>query len=174
MLFIAQFNNDSFLVITPPWFWCIFGIILCLLELFLPKNIGSKYRFIAVIMGGSALIVSLILWRSAIYLGFQWQYIMYEGFDLQVMYWMGLSITGAIWIRPMFIKRKKVVIPEALDAITITEIIPGKKGRVIYEGCSWQACCEDKNIAISANQKVCVVRREGNTLIIAPEDRFLA
>ncbi len=172
MLLIALVNMNSFFVFTPPWFWLTVGIILCSLELFLPKNIATKYRFIAVIMGVSALIVSLILWRSAIILGFGWEYSMYEGFEFQIMYWMGLSLTGAIWIRPMFIKRKKVEIPEAIDAQTITEIEAGKKGRVIYEGCYWLACCEDKTIAIAPHQKVCVLRREGNTLIVVPEDLF--
>lgn len=64
------------------------------------------------------------------------------------------------------------MIPDATEAKTITEILPGQTGRVKYEGCSWKACCTNKQVAIAPNQKVYVLRREGNTLIIAPDNLF--
>ena len=170
--FFAQTTANFPFLYSPPWFWLTAGILLGLIELILPKNTATKYKFIALVMGISALIVALILWRAQVALEFDWQYIMYEGFDLQVMYWMGVSIALVIWIRPMFIKRKKVTIPDATEAKTMTEILPGRMGRVLYEGCSWQACCADNQVAIAANQKVYVLRREGNTLIIAPDLMF--
>jgi len=53
-------------------------------------------------------------------LGFDWRYVMYEEFNVQVMYWMGGSLALVIWVRPTLIKRKKVVIPDATEAKTVT------------------------------------------------------
>ncbi|MEM8778980.1 MAG: NfeD family protein, partial [Cyanobacteria bacterium P01_G01_bin.49] len=46
---------------------------------------------------------------------------------------------------------------------------PGKTGRVLYEGNSWSAICADEEMSIASHQKVYVVMRKGNTLIILPE-----
>jgi len=54
-------------------------------------------------------------------------------------------------------------------AETLTEIPAGKEGRVLYEGNLW-ARCDDHNLAIAPNQKVYLVRREGTTLIVLPEN----
>lgn len=169
---LAVATHHPQLAITPPLFWLLAGIVACLTELFLPKRFGSKYRLIALILGICAIIVSVILWRAAIRLGFIWQYIMYDGFDIQVMYWMGLSLVSVIWIRPMFLPRKKYIIPEATEAKTLTEILPGETGKVTYEGCFWQARCADRSMAIAPQQKVYVLRREGNTLVVAPDNLF--
>jgi len=45
----------------------------------------------------------------------------------------------------------------------------GKEGRVLYEG-NFLARCDDHNLAIAPNQKVYLVRREGTTLIVLPEN----
>lgn len=171
LLFTQNTSTLPFLY-SPPWFWLTVGITLGLFELIMPKTTANKYKFIALVMGMGALIVAFILWRAQVALEFDWQYVMYEGFDLQVTYWMGVSIALVIWIRPMFIQRKKVTIPDATEAKTMTEFLPGRTGRVLYEGCSWQAYCADDRVAIAANQKVYVLRREGNTLIIAPDLMF--
>ncbi|WP_439648944.1 NfeD family protein [Leptolyngbya ohadii] len=47
--------------------------------------------------------------------------------------------------------------------------MPGQTGRVIYEGNSWQARCEDEGMTIAPNQRVYVVDRRGTTLIVIPE-----
>ncbi|MEL7354902.1 MAG: NfeD family protein, partial [Cyanobacteria bacterium J06560_5] len=60
----------------------------------------------------------------------------------------------------------------ATEARTTTEILPGKTGRVIYEGNSWQARCEDDQVAIAPDQEVFVVQRKGNTLIVIPLSTF--
>ncbi|TAD93825.1 MAG: NfeD family protein, partial [Oscillatoriales cyanobacterium] len=73
-----------------------------------------------------------------------------------------------IWIRPIFIVRKKFVIPEATEATSISEILSGETGMVIYEGASWKARNEDNQV-IAPRQKVYVLRREGNTLIVVPD-----
>lgn len=173
-LLIAQVvtKYTSTLRIEPPLLWLIIGIILCLVELIIPKNLPKRYKFIALIMGISALIMSFILSRATTTFNFEWQYIMYEGFSWQIIYWMALSLSSIIWLRPMFLKRQQFTIAEATEATTLTQILPGETGRVLYEGTSWQARCADQKIAIAPNQNVCVIRREDNTLIVAPENWF--
>jgi membrane protein implicated in regulation of membrane protease activity len=134
------------------------------------------YRFIALMMGGSAFILAIILWRAATVMGLTWRTLMYQegALSLQLLYWMGLAFTSIIWVRPMFHHRKRSAIPQATEAETITIIQPGQMGRVLYEGCSWQACCENYTGTIAPHQKVYVLHREGNLLFIAPEDLFRA
>ena len=161
------------LKISPPWLWFILGSVICSLEFLLPKRIAKRWKFVPLILGCCALLEALILWRGSILFMFDWRLVMYEDFEWQIFYWMGLSLAGVIWIRPAFTHReKKFYIPPTVEAKTLTEILPGETGRVIYEGNSWQACCQDRDLKIAANQKVFVLRREGNTLIVAPESLF--
>ena len=130
--------------------WLIAGSILCLMELVFPS------AFVEFMMGISAILVafaSLILPNST----------------FLVVLWLGLS-TGLIVFSRRFLTNKRQVpkIREETEAETLTEIPAGKPGRVLYEGSSWRAKCEDGNLAIAPEQKVYVVRREGNTLIVLP------
>jgi membrane protein implicated in regulation of membrane protease activity len=105
---------------------------------------------------------------------FDWQYIMYDNFSLQIMYWMGVSLSTIIWIRPaiLSLKQKKFTIANATEAKTLTEILPGETGRVLYEGSSWPARCAENSDAIASHQKVYVLRCEDNTLIVASDTLF--
>ena len=58
---------------------------------------------------------------------------------------------------------------DSTEARTLTAIPPGRSGRVMYEGSSWQACCSDTEVAIASDERVVVVGRQGNTLIVLPE-----
>jgi len=158
--------------ITPPILWLIIGLVLSFIELLIIKTQPQKYRFYVLMMGASALIESFILWRGSIAFQFSWVDVMYEDFDWQIMYWMGIAMPLTIWVRPVFIIRKKFVIPEATEATTISEILPGETGMVIYEGASWKARNEDSQGSIAPRQKVYVLRREGNVLIVVHE-KFL-
>lgn len=162
---LAQIPPQSF-VITPPWFWAIAGVLLCIIEFLLPQKLKKSYKFIALLTGISCFITAITDWQMAEALGFDWRYVMYEEFNVQVMYWMGLSLALVIWVRPTFIQRKKFIIPEAIDARTVTEILPGETGQVLYEGVFWQARCADKFSKIEAHQKVYVLQRKGNILIV--------
>jgi len=152
--------------------WLLIGVVLALLELLIIKTQPQRYRFYVLIMAASALIEAFILWRGSIAFQFSWVDIMYEDFDWQIMYWMGIALPLTVWVRPVFIIRKKFVIPEATEATTISEILAGETGMVIYEGASWKARNEDYQGAIAPRQKVYVLRREGNTLIVVP-DKFI-
>lgn len=137
---------------TYTLIWVIGGAVLCFTELFLPS------AFVAFMMGISALIVALLsqfglaLW-------------------LQVVAWLFLS-TVLILLSRRFLQpqRRKSKIRDAIVAETLTEIPPGQAGRVLYEGNSWRAKCDDQKITVLPNQRVYVVRREGTTLIVMPEN----
>lgn len=140
------------MLITYTLVWLIAGAVLCLLELFLPT------AFVAFMMGISALIVALIS-------------VLIPQLSLQVILWLGLSTSFILLSRRFVPKAKKSrSIQDAVVAETLTAIAPGKEGRVIYEGNSWRARCEDKENAIAPSEKVYVVRREGTLLIVLPEN----
>ena len=165
---LASATNRSTFAFTPPMFWLVLGIVLSAIELLIIKTGSQRYRFYALMMGVAALISSFVLWRGSIAFQFSWANVMYEDFDWQISYWMGISLALSIWIRPIFIVRKKFVIPEATSATSISEIVSGETGMVIYEGASWKARNEDSQ-GIASRQKVYVLRREGNTLIVIPD-----
>lgn len=138
--------------ISSTWLWLVAGTVLCLVELVLPT------AFVAFMMGISALVVALVS-------------LIFPQLALQVVIWLALS-TGLVLLshRLSPIPRKTSKIRDALVAETLTEIPAGKEGRVLYEGNSWRARCADHKEAIAPEQKVYVVRREGTTLIIVPEN----
>ncbi|MEK0179036.1 NfeD family protein [Microcoleus anatoxicus] len=165
---LALATNQPTFAFTPPMFWLLIAVVLSAIDLFIQKTQPQKYKFYLLMMGAAALISSFVLWRGAIAFDFSWAMVMYEDFDWQIFYWMGISLALSIWIRPIFIVRKKFVIPEATEATSISEILSGETGMVIYEGASWKARNEDNQV-IAPRQKVYVLRREGNTLIVVPD-----
>ncbi|MDF5718155.1 MAG: NfeD family protein [Rhizonema sp. NSF051] len=131
--------------------WVIAGALLCLTELFLPT------AFVAMTLGISALVVALLSGVLGVW--------------LQVFVWVLLS-SALVVISRRFVKlphRSKLKIRDATTGETLTEIPAGKTGRVLYEGNSWRARCED-DITIAAHERVYITRREGTTLIILPEE----
>ncbi|WGV26176.1 NfeD family protein [Halotia branconii] len=132
--------------------WLLAGSVLCLMELFLPS------AFVAFMMGISAFVVALL---SLAGLANLW---------LQVLVWLLLSLILVVLSRRFSQpKRRKSKIQDATVAETLTEIAAGKTGRVLYEGNSWQARCDDHQLSVAPHQRVYVVRREGTTLIVMPE-----
>ncbi len=139
------------MILTPTLLWLLVGSLLCLAELFLPT------AFVAFMMGLSAFAVagcSLVL-----------PYV-----NLQIFLWMVFSTVFVLLSRRLIPKGTARAIADSQEAKTLTEIPPGEAGRVIYEGNSWQARCEDTNAAIPPNQNVIVVGRKGTTLIVLPEN----
>ena len=138
-------------LLSPAMLWLLAGSILCLLELLVPT------AFVAFTMGLSAFIVALVALMLPTVL------------SVQVLLWLFLSTSLVVLSRrflPHPTVSKKL---DAMEAQTVTEIPPGHTGRVLYEGNSWQARCEDEEMAIAPNQKVYVVRRQGTTLIVVPQ-----
>lgn len=148
--------------LAPTLFWFAIAVILCLTELLLHKKLPSNFKFVPAIAGVISLLISLFVFSANIV----------PRFNYLIAYWMGLSAASIIWVRPMFLKRTKFSDRDATEAKTMTEILPGKIGRVLYEGSLWQARCDDRTLQVPSNQTVYVLRREGNTLIVAPEILF--
>jgi membrane protein implicated in regulation of membrane protease activity len=134
-----------------PVLWLIAGVALCVLELVVPT------AFIELTMGISAIIVAVL----AMYV---------PSLGIQVAVWLALSLILVFLSRRFLPKPRNRSIEDSQEAKTLTGILPGEVGRVLYEGNSWQARCADDDLAIAANQKVYVVERRGTTLIVMPEN----
>lgn len=131
--------------------WVLLAGGFLLLELLLPVP------FLAMI-GISALFVALLVWMG---LANTW---------LQIAVWVIVSGLLILSSRRFLVrKRGQIKLKGDVIAETLTEIPPGKTGRVLYEGNSWQARCDDEMILIPAQERVYVVRREGTTLIVMPQ-----
>ncbi|NCJ06934.1 NfeD family protein [Synechococcales cyanobacterium C] len=135
--------------VVLTWFWVALGAIFCIAELVLPTG------FSELTMGISAFIVAAIS-------------VVLPQFPIQVVLWLVLSVAIIVWLRRIQPSRSRSRLRDADEAETLTEILPGAKGRVLYEGTSWQARCQDEGVAIASQQRVYVVGREGTTLIILP------
>ncbi|HIK45825.1 MAG TPA: NfeD family protein [Leptolyngbyaceae cyanobacterium M65_K2018_010] len=131
-------------------FWLILGTVLCLMELFLPT------AFVESTLGISAFIVALVA-------------LVLPSFNWQIALWVVLSLIFIFLLRRFVPKRTPYTLQDSTEARTLTTITPGEAGRVLYEGNSWSARCEDDTLTIPENQPVVVVSRKGNTLYVLPE-----
>ncbi|MBE9125303.1 MULTISPECIES: NfeD family protein [unclassified Coleofasciculus] len=137
--------------LSPSILWLLAGSILCLMELFLPT------AFVEFTMGISALVVALVA-------------LIVPQFSLQVALWLLFSTILLVVSRRVLPPARVSKTLDAMEGRTLTEISAEQTGRVLYEGNSWQARCEDGQNAIAPNQKVYVVRRQGNTLVVVSQD----
>lgn len=133
-----------------PILWLVAGAILCVMELVVPT------AFVELTMGISAFLVALLA-------------LAIPSVGVQVAVWLVLSVVLTIALRRIFPHRPHRQMEDAKEAQTLTEILPGQTGRVLYEGNSWQARCEDEELTIAPKQRVYVVGRRGTTLIVMPE-----
>ncbi len=138
-----------------PLFWVMLGAIFCLMELFLPTG------FVESTLGLSAFVVAVIA------LGV-------PSFNLQIVAWVVLSLLFIFLLRRFVPKRTPYILQASTEARTLTTIPPGQTGRVIYEGNSWQARCDDETTTIAVDQPVVVISRKGNTLYVMPESALRA
>ncbi len=136
-------------------FWVILGAVLCLMELFLPT------AFVESALGLSAFVVALVA------LVLPW-------FSVQIALWAVLSLVFIFLLKRFVPKSTPYTLQDSTEARTLTEIPPGQTGRVLYEGNSWQARCDDETITIPADHPVVVVGRKGNTLFVIPESALRA
>jgi membrane protein implicated in regulation of membrane protease activity len=137
------------MMLTPSVVWLLVGAALCATELVFPT------AFIAFVMGLSAFPVAaaallLPLWA-------------------QLVLWMVLSI-ALVLVSRRFVNRRAALKLDATEAETLTEILPGQVGRVLYEGNSWSARCSDAHRRVAAQRRVYVVGRRGTTLLVMPEE----
>ena len=129
--------------------WLLLGAGLCLSELLVPT------AFVAAVMGLSALAVALVS-------------IALPSPPLQVLLWVVLSVVliraARRWVDRPGTKHHW----DAIEGQTLTAIAPGRDGRVLYEGQSWAARCQDPSQAIAPQMPVRVVGRRGTTLWVMP------
>lgn len=133
-----------------PLLWLIAGSLLCLMEAVFPT------AFVAFMMGISAILVAAVSLAVPYW-------------NLQVLLWLVLSV-ALVWLSRRWLspQRKGVHLEGEQEGETLTEIPPGKPGRVLYEGNSWRAVCADEKLPIAPQHKVYIVGRRGNTLIVLP------
>jgi len=86
---------------------------------------------------------------------------------VQLTVWVVLSIALAIVMRGMVPKESSDLRPST-EGEVVTDIPPGYTGQVSYEGSVWKARCQVLEVAIPAGERVHVVGRQGNTLIVVP------
>jgi membrane protein implicated in regulation of membrane protease activity len=139
-------------VLSPTLLWVVAGAILCLMEFFFPT------AFIEFMMGLSALLVAVVS-------------LFVPSFSAQVALWLLFSTLLVMLSRRFLSPKRQISLRgEAREGETITAIPPGEAGRVLYEGNSWRAKCGDEERAIAPNEKVYIIGREGNTLIVMPQN----
>jgi membrane protein implicated in regulation of membrane protease activity len=138
-------------MLNSPSLWLIAGSILCLLELVFPT------AFIEFMMGIAAILTAIAA-------------LVIPQLSLQVIIWLVIStllvILSRRWVNRLQSSKHRVV--DDREGETLTEIMPGEAGRVLFEGNSWRAKCADDHIAIAPHQKVYIVSRQGNTLYVLP------
>ncbi|MFP4650958.1 MAG: NfeD family protein [Phormidium sp.] len=130
--------------------WLGLGVLFCLMELFLPT------AFVELAMGLAAFVVALLS-------------LLIPQLSIQIFLWMVFALVFLFSLKRFVPKQNSYLLAEATEAQTLTSIEPGKTGRVLFEGNSWQARCEG-DFLIPANSKALVVGRQGNTLLVLPED----
>lgn len=148
---IAQIPPAA-LLLNPTLLWLLAGAVLCLMEFITPT------AFVELLLGVSALIVAAISVFVPI-------------FPVQVVLWLLLSTALVVSSRRFFTPKQRSKLPgDAMEGETLTAILPGRTGRVLYEGNSWRARCGNDVQAIAPHERVYVVGNEGNTLIVIPQN----
>ena len=130
--------------------WIIAGSVLCLLELIFPT------AFVELMMGISAIIVAGIA-------------LVLPNPGIQVACWLAISTLLVIVSRRFLPQRPhRRLLQDASEGETLTAILPGQAGRVLYEGNSWRAECQDPALQLAPQQRVYILGRRGNTLMVYP------
>jgi len=138
--------------LSPSQVWLLIGVVLCAVEMLVP----IPTFLIAGALGIAALFVAAI----ALILPIP---------PLLILAWM--LISGLlVFLSRRLIPKDSHQLKDATEGLTLTEIPAGESGRVQYEGGSWKARCDDPQIAIASQQKVIILRRQGTTLIVIPEN----
>ena len=130
--------------------WLVAGGCLCIAELFLPTT------FIVFNMGIAAILVALV----SVVLPFP---------NLLIALWVIFSLLGVMLSRRVLVPKQKIKdLGDDREGETLTAILPGQTGRVLYEGNSWRAKCADTEMKVAEKEPVYIVEKKGNTLIILP------
>jgi len=147
-----------------PWHWLVLGIVLMIVEMFIPT-------FASLWFGAAAIIVAALAWLLPI--SILWQ----------VLIWLGLAVLLMIawfkYIKPLSVDRTKaglggsVIIGET--GMLIVKPQGNQLGRVrfsvpIVGADEW--FCRTREQGIEVGDRVVVVDISGNELIVAPAKRL--
>ncbi|MEO0854034.1 MAG: NfeD family protein, partial [Cyanobacteria bacterium J06648_11] len=86
---------------------------------------------------------------------------------VQLVAWVVLSTTF-VWLGRRLVPKTASILEESREARSQAAIPAGEKGRVLYEGTTWNAKCSIEGVEIPANRELYVVERKGNTLLVLP------
>ena len=106
------------------WLWLAIGLGFCAMEVILPT------AFVEMSMGVSALVVALLT-------------AFVPGLNLQIGLWMVLSLLSVMAVKRWLPQVRSLPIDDETEAEALTAMEPGELGRVIFEGNSWRAKCEE-------------------------------
>jgi len=87
---------------------------------------------------------------------------------IQILVWAVLSVTLALLMRGFVPSSSAPGLEEPSEAEVCITIPRGGVGEVSYEGSFWSARCQISDVTIDAGQRVHVIGREGNTLLVMP------
>jgi len=142
----------------PELIWFIIGLVLFLLELVLPG-------FVIFFFGVGAWITALLCLIAE------------PGINLQAIVFAVTSVLSLVLLRRMIQKKffysreelSKEVEDEftGKEAIALTELIPGKDGKVEFKGTTWKAESESE---ISKGQTVIIKNKENFKLFVEPKN----
>ena len=142
----------------PELIWFIIGLVLFLLELVLPG-------FVIFFFGVGAWITALLCLIAE------------PGINLQAIVFAVTSVLSLVLLRRMIQKKffysreelSKEVEDEftGKEAIALTELTPGKDGKVEFKGTTWKAESESE---ISKGQTVIIKNKENFKLFVEPKN----
>jgi membrane protein implicated in regulation of membrane protease activity len=145
------------IISKPEVIWFIFGLVLFFLELLVPG-------FVIFFFGVGAWITALLC------------LIANPGINMQFIVFGITSVLSLLALRKMLQKKffySKDNLSEGVEdeftgreALAVTDIGPGKKGRVEFKGTTWQA---ESDSVISEGQTVIIVEKENVKLIVKPK-----
>lgn len=130
-----------------PEFWVIGGLILLGISLVVPEPTIVALGFAGLVTAAVAISIT--------------------EFTKQLLVWGILTLAFTLIIRGLVPRNSKSLEHDKYAQVS-EAIPPGGMGHVSYEGSIWSARAQISDVAISPGQKVSVVGRQGNILIVVP------
>lgn len=144
-------NVVEFILAQPAHIlWLVGGFLFLFIGMLIGEPTTAALGFAAIITAIAALSVSTV--------------------GAQLLIWGILSVSLAVVMRGM-VPRESRELRHATEAEVVDPIPPRGEGHVAYEGSVWKARCHHSSeTGIANGQRVYVIGREGNTLIVVPNN----
>jgi membrane protein implicated in regulation of membrane protease activity len=150
---------DTSIFSRPELIWFIIGLVLFLLELVIPG-------FVIFFFGAGAWITALLCLISN------------PGVNIQIIVFAITSVLSLLALRKMIQKRffyNKPGLSEGVEdeftgkeAIALTDLEPGKNGKVDFKGTTWKA---ESGSAVKEGEIVIIKEKESFKLIVEPKNK---